>query len=391
MLALIFPVSVLFTLAGLGPFGHLFAPLSLHLLQIFSAITAITTYIIHALSKERLHTFSALKLSEAALLEAKSDLERRVEERTRKLNDALDELHGAEETYRTIFESASEGIYRADATGRFVRANPGLATILGYDSPTQLKEMITDISRQVFTRPEDRQRLYETLSRTGHATDFEASMRRKDGAQIWVSLSVRPVIAKDGRIMGTEGIIQDITQRKYSEEELKRRATLDPLTGTANRHFFERTFQTMLAQAERNNTGMALLYIDLDDFKIINDSMGHQAGDTVLQVFAQRIQTRMRKSDLLARLGGDEFAMLLCNTSDPGHVTRIAEEILIALDKPIQVEGGQVTVGASIGGSLYPEGGTTMDNLLRRADQAMYTAKRLGKNRYHIDISPKTA
>ncbi len=391
LLALLFAAAVPCTLAGLGPFGHFAAPLSLNLLQAFTAVTAVTTCIIHALSRERARAFDALKTSEAALREAKAELERRVEERTRKLGEALEELRGAEETYRTIFESAAEGIYRADAAGRFVRVNPGLAHMLGYASPTELKAHIRDIFRQVFTSDEDRRRLYQALTRSGQVSGFEASLRRRDGARIWASLSVRPVMARDGRILGTEGIIQDITQRKLTQEELERRATLDPLTETANRHTFERTFATMLAQAERTRSGLALLFIDLDDFKSVNDSLGHLAGDVILREMAVRIGQRLRKTDLLARLGGDEFAVLLHNASDPELAGAVAQDIIDALSRPFEADGAQVTVGASVGGAVYPGGGSTTEALLRRADRAMYKAKQHGKNRYHIDTQKAPA
>lgn len=185
--------------------------------------------------------------------------------------------------------------------------------------------------------------------------------------------------------------MQDITQRRLTREELERRATLDPLTGAANRHTFERTLRRMLAQAGRGGPGLALLFVDLDDFKGVNDTHGHLAGDHLLRTVAARIQARLRETDLLARLGGDEFALLLHNVADAQAADAVAHDILRALSEPVEFEGLHLVVGASVGGCLAPPpaGGPApdVDQLLHRADQAMYHAKQQGKNRSHIDAA----
>lgn len=385
LFVLIFPVSCLCTAIGLGPFGGHAEPLPFLLLQVFSAVTSVTTMIIHTLNKERSASLASLLLSEAALRQSRDELERRVRERTSKLHETLEELRSAEETYRTLFENAAEGIYRADVDGKFVRVNPGFARMLGYASAVELKDKVVDISRQIFANPDDRARLYEQLSRHGQATNFEVPLRRRDGATIWASLSVRPVIGKDGVILGTEGIVQDITQRKLSEEELERRATMDPLTGAANRHHFERTFGTWAAQARRSGAGLGLLFLDLDDFKQVNDSLGHHAGDALLTQVAERIRGRMRASDMLARVGGDEFILLLHNLGSRDEAAKIAEAIIATLADPFVIDGQQASIGVSIGGSLFPDDGETLEALMRNADRAMYKAKQRGKNRFLVE------
>ncbi|WP_051445443.1 diguanylate cyclase domain-containing protein [Desulfocurvus vexinensis] len=387
LLALLFPVSGLATHAGLGPFGHLPQPMAMHVMQVFFTVTVATALVIHALSRERNRTTQALADSRAALRTAHAELERRVTERTAKLDQALRELRDAEETYRTLFENAEEGIYRADASGRMVRVNPGLARMLGYESPERLMGQTSDIWRQIFVGEDSRRKLYETLATRGQATDFEMPVRKQSGEQIWVSMSVRPVMDPEGHVLGIEGIVQDITQRKLSEEELRRRATQDPLTGVANRHTFERTLRRMLAQAARGGPGLALLFIDLDDFKAVNDTHGHLAGDHVLRAVAARVQGRLREVDLLARMGGDEFALLLHNVSDAQAADAVARDILRALAEPVEFEGRRLTVGASVGGCLASSPADTVDDLLQRADKAMYRAKQQGKNRSHIEAA----
>jgi len=387
LLALLFPVSALATHAGLGPFGHLPQPMSMHLMQVFYTINAATALVIHALSRERNRATQALADSQAALRTAHDELEQRVAERTAKLDQTLRELRDAEETYRTLFENAEEGIYRTDASGRLVRVNPGLARMLGYASPEQFMAQTSDIWRQVFVYEDSRRRLYELLATQGQATGFEMLVRKESGEQIWVSMSVRPVMDPEGHVLGIEGIVQEITQRKLSEEELRRRATQDPLTGVANRHTFERNLRRMLAQAARGGPGLAVLFIDLDDFKAVNDTHGHLAGDHLLRTVAARVQGRLREADLLARLGGDEFALLLHNVTDARAADAVARDILHALAEPVEFEGQRLAVGASVGGCLATIPGETTDDLLRRADRAMYHAKQQGKNRSHIETA----
>ncbi|MCK9240608.1 diguanylate cyclase [Desulfocurvus sp.] len=391
LLVLLFPGCVLATHAGLGPFGHLPRPLSLHIMQVFYAVTATTTLIIHALTRERANSLADLARSRADLARAHDELEQRVAERTAELDTALRELREAGETYSALFENAAEGIYRADTAGRFVRVNPALARMLGYGSPDELMARITDIWRQVFTCEASCRQLYETLATRGRAADFEMPVRTRSGEGLWVSMSVRPVLDAGGRVLGIDGIVQDITQRRLTREELERRATLDPLTGAANRHTFERTLRRMLAQAGRGGPGLALLFVDLDDFKGVNDTHGHLAGDHLLRTVAARIQARLRETDLLARLGGDEFALLLHNVADAQAADAVAHDILRALSEPVEFEGLHLVVGASVGGCLAPPPGggpaPDVDQLLHRADQAMYHAKQQGKNRSHIDAA----
>jgi diguanylate cyclase (GGDEF)-like protein len=171
-------------------------------------------------------------------------------------------------------------------------------------------------------------------------------------------------------------------ERKRSEERLAQMAFYDPLTGLANRSKFEESAQQALARARRRNTRMACMFIDLDGFKGVNDRLGHEAGDLLLQDVAQRMRQLFREYDTIARIGGDEFAILLTDIDDYADVSQIASRLCDALSEPIAVARQELYVTASVGISLYPDAADSVADLIRCADEAMYDSKRAGKNRF---------
>jgi diguanylate cyclase (GGDEF)-like protein len=171
-------------------------------------------------------------------------------------------------------------------------------------------------------------------------------------------------------------------ERKRSEERLAQMAFYDPLTGLANRSKFEESAQQALARARRRNTRMACMFIDLDGFKSVNDRLGHEAGDLLLQDVALRMRQLFREYDTIARIGGDEFAILLTDIDDYADVSQIASRLCDALSEPIAVARQELYVTASVGISLYPDAADSVADLIRCADEAMYDSKRAGKNRF---------
>ncbi|GBC62363.1 hypothetical protein DENIS_3335 [Desulfonema ishimotonii] len=294
-------------------------------------------------------------------------------------------LRQAEERYRNIFMQAAEGIFTCSPEGRFINVNPAMARICGYESPEQLMRSVTDIGQQLYVTPEERQKMVACLSREGVMTGFEAEFRRKDGTAFWISLSLRGEFDDDGRLIRVEGVGTDITGKKQTELELTRRATTDALTGLSNRAKLEQSIEQMIAQAGRSGKRLGILFIDLDGFKAVNDTYGHQAGDEVLLQVAARLRARVRASDLVARLGGDEFAVLLRDVRGPEDVTKIGQELLAAVsDEDIFCGHIRCRIGASIGGSLYPDHGTQSAELIHQADAAMYAVKAGGKNAVYM-------
>jgi diguanylate cyclase (GGDEF)-like protein/PAS domain S-box-containing protein len=291
-------------------------------------------------------------------------------------------LRRAEEKYRTIFENAVEGIFQCSPDGRLLEANPALARILGYDNPTHLISEVKDVGQEWFLTREERKNYLARLEKDGYLANYEMQIRRRDGSIIWISESSRLVRDPEGEVVYTEGLVEDITERKLSEIDLQHRATIDVLTGIPNRYLFFDRLSQALAHSARYGDQMAVMFLDLDGFKLINDTHGHQAGDEVLSEAASRIRRRIRASDTLGRLGGDEFGLILSKVRIPEDARRVAQDVVNSLKEPFEVGGEVCQVGVSVGVSCYPLDGDTPDTLLNRADSAMYFAKKAGGNRY---------
>ena len=280
-------------------------------------------------------------------------------------------LRTAEEKYRNIFERAVEGIFRSTVDGEFEAINPAFARILGYESSEEAVQKVH--TSTLYKHPGDRTAFIETLMKEKSLNDYELRFRRKDGSLIWVSESCR--LFEEGGEFYIEGVVEDITQRKLCELDLQARATLDALTGIPNRYLFFDRLGKSIANAGRYSEKLALLFIDLNDFKQVNDQYGHHAGDMLLSKVAERLKSRLRSSDTFARLGGDEFCVLLERTADHESIARIADEFINCLSAPFEFDGISCIVGASIGISLYPENGSKSDELVKKADEAMYRVK----------------
>ncbi|MDX1347799.1 MAG: EAL domain-containing protein [Thiomicrorhabdus chilensis] len=205
-----------------------------------------------------------------------------------------------------------------------------------------------------------------------------------DGRKVLLDTVKTPYYAHDGELIGLVGVSRDITARKKSEEALKHMAHHDTLTGLSNRELFSELVSAAIAQNEREPSHFAILFIDLDHFKQINDSLGHLLGDQVLAQVGKRLQKIGRVSDSIARLGGDEFAILMRSLDDPDGAAKMAQKVLKTLKEAFVVEGHKLYIGASIGISLFPENGHTPELLLRNADAAMYRAKANDRNTYEF-------
>ncbi|EGB14062.1 response regulator receiver modulated diguanylate cyclase with PAS/PAC sensor [Pseudodesulfovibrio mercurii] len=301
-------------------------------------------------------------------------LEREVEQRRR--TEAA--LSVAEEKYRSIFERAIEGIFQCTPEGAFLEANPAMLRILGYE---RVEEVVgrSGFRDRFMVEENDRRHYRERMERDGAVTGFEFRLQRRDGKVVWCSESSRMIRSETGGAF-IEGVLEDITERKNVELELKRLATLDSLTGVANRHRFFDRLEHALAVAKRYGTRVAVLFVDLDHFKRVNDTHGHQTGDELLRLVAGRLRQRTRESDTLARLGGDEFGILLPGIVDQEGALSFARDLLEVVRQPYEVGGLPLTIGATVGISFYPEDGRDTVTLISRADAAMYGAKKRGRS-----------
>src|SRR5450631_2212014 len=292
-------------------------------------------------------------------------------------------LRQAEEKYRTIFQGAVVGMFRSTPGGRYIDVNPAMAHMLGYDSPQDLVASITDISQQVYVDPESREELTRLLREQGMVKNFECAVHRKDGSKMWFSANVRAV-SEDGVLVGYEGTNEDITARKVAEERIQFLAYYDALTGLPNRTLLQDRLGKALAGARRQRSKLALLFLDLDGFKIINDSLGHVVGDLVLKQIAERLKAWGREQDTVSRPGGDEFLITLTQINDAADAAAATERLMDAMTAEFVVQGHSLNVSCSIGVSIFPEHGTDCETLIKNADAAMYGAKDSGRNNFRF-------
>ncbi len=275
-----------------------------------------------------------------------------------------------------VFENAGEGILVTDRQSKIITVNQAFTEITGYP-PAEIIGQTPELLQAEAQGAESHQEIWTSLTKTGE-WQGEIWNRRKNGEAFPAWLTLRGVDDQKGRIANYVGMLTDITFRKQAEDRLRYLATHDPLTGLANRYLFQDHLHQALAQARRSKRAVAVMLLDLDRFKIINDTLGHATGDLVLKGQAERLKGVIRESDTAARLGGDEFLVLLTELADLQDVIWIAGKILEALARPYAFDGQEYAVTASIGISLFPLHGEDPEVLIKNADTAMYCAKERG-------------
>ncbi len=288
-------------------------------------------------------------------------------------------LRNAERRYRSLFDNAIEGIFRTSPDGRYLDANPALARIYGFDSPLELMNSLSDIGTQLYTDPSRRQGFIETIKRQGSVSGFESQVRRRDGRLIWISENARAVHDELSRLICYEGTVEDVTELREYKERIERQARFDDLTGLANRSLLRERLQDAVRSASATGTRFALVFVDLDRFKYINDSLGHHAGDELLCEMAERLRTAAPAGSTVARVGGDEFVVLVAET-DEVAAEALTRRILEATNRNWGYNGKEIQVNGSVGVALYPDHGLDPEVLLQNADAAMYLAKDEGRN-----------
>lgn len=296
-------------------------------------------------------------------------------------------LRESERRFRQLFENFSDALFVHDLRGRILDCNTEACRSLGYTREEMLSIGIGDIATELLSEEErtarGNDRLWERVMRGEPGRIFgydQNTHRRKDGSTFPVEVGVGAIEYGGRRAIFASA--RDITARKELENDLRRRAFRDPLTKLPNRALFLDRLEHALAQADRRRGSLAILFLDLDDFKVVNDSLGHEAGDQLLISVGRRISTCVRAADTVARLAGDEFTVLLEDLNEGEEATRVAGRILKVLDAPFRLRGREVNVTASIGIACTATSEEEPGGLLRRADEAMYRAKQGGKARY---------
>ena len=300
-------------------------------------------------------------------------------------------LRDAERRYRSLFDNAIEGIFRTTPDGRYLDANPALARIYGYASPAELIESLHDIGRQLYVEPARRDEFMSLVKARGEVSGFESQIYRKNGDVIWISENARAVCDDEGVVRHYEGTVEDVTERRLYQARSERQANYDTLTGLANRSLLHDRLQQGILTAASYGTRLAVVFVDLDRFKLINDCLGHDAGDELLCVMAARFKSCVREFDTVARLGGDEFVLLINGQGGPDSMTGRMERILEIVSQPWRSAHGEFEITCSMGIALYPDAGADAAALLKHADSAMYRAKEHGRDNFQFFTSDLNA
>ena len=290
-------------------------------------------------------------------------------------------LRESEARYRLMTEYSTDLISRTDGQGILLYVSDAARSLLGYEPAELVGRPVLD-----FIPEEDHEliRHFTRELREGPRT-FTYRARRKDGSLIWFETTGRGLIDPEtGRFTEIIAVSRDISERRRAEEQIEYQAYHDALTGLPNRLLFRDRLTIALAHAKRQQTPLAVMFLDLDRFKYVNDTLGHSLGDEMLRAIAARLKAVLREGDTIARMGGDEFTVLLSDLHSPEDAAKIAQKILETVAYPISVEGHELYVTTSIGIALFPNDGDSAESLLKNADSAMYRAKEAGRNSYQL-------
>ena len=296
------------------------------------------------------------------------------------------DLEKSEEHFRQLTDLSADWYWEQDQHFRFTEMSGGMFKKSGVSGHSYIGktrwEMPIDIT------PDEWASHKEVLDRHQKFTDFEYKIEFDHVGARWFSISGEPLSDPDGRFAGYRGIGKDITERKQTEERIKHLSLHDVLTGLPNRTLLQDRLTQALAYAARYQHAVWVVFIDLDGFKLINDTLGHKMGDLVLAVVAQRLQSAMRESDTVARLGGDEFILVLPEHPDGQSISNVVQRIMGKVAEPLLLQGQEVFIGCSVGVAAYPHDGADANTLVDHADAAMYRAKQSGRNNFQFYSLP---
>jgi diguanylate cyclase (GGDEF)-like protein/PAS domain S-box-containing protein len=281
-----------------------------------------------------------------------------------------------------VFETTADAIVISDADDRVVMVNSAFTKLTGFDPEDVLGQILAESPFRPIDVENSRARM-EIQRRDGFLT-AEVPRIRKDGTPLSLWVTASTVHNDDGTVRNYVRVFTDISLLKATQQRLEQLASFDALTGVPNRRLLNDRLEQTLRRMQRRNDGLAVMFIDLDGFKNVNDSHGHAIGDLALQAVASRLQRCVRSSDSVGRLGGDEFAIVLDGARLPADAALVGERIVAAMAEPLILEGHRLTLAASIGIAVYPDDGTDAASLLKSADEAMYRVKQAGRNGFRF-------
>ncbi len=298
-------------------------------------------------------------------------------------DEATRAFRESEQLLESVTNNISEGIYRGEPERGLVYINQALAEMFGF---TETADMIAHSGPILYASPNVREKLFQLLREQGSYRNQEVEFIRPDGSHFFAINSAVATRKADGSIAHFDGVISDITDRKQAEAEVHRLAHYDALTGLPNRTLLNDRLHQALAPASRKQRPVAVMFMDLDRFKAVNDSLGHGIGDQLLVAVSERLRSALRQYDTISRLGGDEFVIVMPGAGFEASTHR-ADSIIDDFREPFEIDGHELTITPSIGISCYPEDGDHPDTLLRNADTAMYHAKERGRATFEFFTS----
>ncbi len=292
-----------------------------------------------------------------------------------------DAVKKSEERYRTILEEIKDTYFETDLAGNFIFVNDSMCSAMGYS-----KEELIGMNYRVLASKEDVEVVYRDFNRVFRTGETLKGLSykwiQKDGTIGFGELSVSPIKDETGRVIAFRGVARNVTERKRLERELNDIATHDFLTGLPNRLLLQDRLNVALATAKRNKSELAVMMLDLDRFKVVNDTFGHSMGDKVLRVAGERLVALVRKSDTVARVGGDEFLVLLPKIDNVEDTIKVAQKILAVFRKPFALNDHRIRITTSVGIAIYPNDGEDSETLMKNADIAMYWVKEQERDNY---------
>lgn len=304
------------------------------------------------------------------------------------LEQSLLELRQVQNHKELLLKSTAEGIVSLDLAGRISFANPAAKQLLGYRGDALLGVDFAEILKgDGAPFPFGQSELHHAGLARLSIQDDQQWFHRCDGSRFPAAFTASPIGDQGPVYSGMVLVFQDISERKHAEQKLAYLAQYDPLTGLANRSLFLKLLSQTVSRSDRHRHSLALLFLDLDRFKQVNDTLGHEAGDQLLKLAAQRLQSRTRDGDTISRLGGDEFTVILEEISESRAAAIVAQKLIDALSEPFIIKGHEVFVGTSIGIAVYPGSADNPEALLKCADLAMYQAKAQGRNNFQFFTS----
>lgn len=310
------------------------------------------------------------------------ELKKTIEE----LRQDKEQLQKSEEMYRLFIENSMDAIWLLDDQFRFVYVSSATQNILGFQNDEMvgrhLFNILTPESIDIVKRGYANRQLLQTQNQNWRSSTYTVEAIHKAGHSVWVEVAVNPIFDENNRLLGYNGVTRDISERRRNEEVIRQYAFRDPLTNLPNRRQFEDALERAVIQNKQLARKFAVIFLDIDGLKRVNDQYGHVFGDALLKVVAIRMRRAVRKMDFVARLAGDEFMAILPELGDDSVVGLIVSRMIESCRQPIVIGRKKVRIGVSVGVSFFPTDADDVRTLMNHADQAMYRAKESGGSTY---------